>query len=184
MKTPKEWATECLKTTFRWDFEDLVRRIQEDALTEYKKSVIFVGNKTMCEELIREGLEDTVENRLTKTFFVVEATDAEQFFLWKEWSNQSDKRCIPDGVVWEQVNPGWLITVGKLGKRPCCISVSWVRINGKLVMFWYQCSQVTDSLQAEAWIEKHFKRTYDGGRPSTTDAMNFAHCIHAIRDEK
>lgn len=36
---PKDWATECLKTTFRWDFEALVERIQEDALTEYKKSV-------------------------------------------------------------------------------------------------------------------------------------------------
>lgn len=63
------------------------------------------------------------------------------------------------------------------------ISVSWNRIEGRLVMFWYQCSQVTDSLQSEAWLEKHFDGKYDNGhRRASCDAQNFAHCIHAIRD--
>jgi hypothetical protein len=41
----KDWATECLKTTFRWDFEALVERIKEDVLTKYKNSVTVFSMK-------------------------------------------------------------------------------------------------------------------------------------------
>jgi hypothetical protein len=55
MKTPKEWATECLKTTFRWDFESLVQRIQEDALTEYKNSVTVSPMKIYMTSYCNKG---------------------------------------------------------------------------------------------------------------------------------
>jgi hypothetical protein len=119
-------------------------------------------------------MEDTAENRLKNTLFIVEATSYEQHDLWDKWADKQNKN-------WEQVNPGWLVQVGKLGKRPCCINTSWVKINGQLVMFYYQCSQVTDSLQAEKWLNKHFKGKWDNGtRTAHTDAMNFHHCIDAI----
>lgn len=132
--------------------------------------------------MVLDSGEDGAENRLKKTFFIVEATSYEQFVLWQDWCAQSESPRYGK-LKWEQVNPGWLVTVGKIGKRPCCISVSWNRIEGRLVMFWYQCSQVTDSLQAEAWLEEHFKGKYDNGhRRASTDAQNFGHCIHAIQD--
>jgi hypothetical protein len=118
--------------------------------------------------------EDTAENRLKETLFVVEATSTEQFMLWKDYSNGSDSPRYPT-MSWKQVNPGWLVTVGKIGDRPCCISVTWNRINGRLVMFWHQCSQVTDSLQSEAWINANFEKPH-----STCDAMNFHICVRAI----
>ena len=48
------------------------------------------------------------------------------------------------------------MTVVELDKRPVAISVSWARIEGHLVMFWYACSQVTDSVQIDAWLAAMF----------------------------
>jgi hypothetical protein len=127
-------------------------------------------------------VSDTAESRLVKTMFIVEATSTEQHFLWSQWCKDSLSPTFGK-LKWEQLNPGWLVTVGKIGKRPCCISVAWNRIEGQLVMFWHQCSQVTDSLQAEKWLEDNFKGTWDNGRRrASTDAMNFHHCIDAIQE--
>lgn len=125
---------------------------------------------------------DTAENRLKKTLFVVEATSAEQFMLWKDWSVASDSPRYGK-MKWEPINPGWMVTVGKIGKRPCCISISWQRIDGHMVMFWYPCSQVSDSLKSEAWIEANFSGKWDHGhRRAYCDAGNFHLCVNAIRE--
>lgn len=123
---------------------------------------------------------ETAESMLAKTFFVVEATSFEQHTLWATHSSESlYPPSYPNRkpVKWEQLNPGWLVTVGKIGRRPCCISVSWARIDGQLVMFWYQCSQVSDSVKAETWIAANFKK-----RRSSEDANNFHNCIRAIHE--
>lgn len=50
-------------------------------------------------------------------------------------------------------------------------------------MFYDQCSQVTDSLQTEKWLEKHFKGMWDNGlRRAYTDAMNFSHALAGINE--
>lgn len=119
--------------------------------------------------------QDTAESRLAETLFIVEATSFEQFSLWEKYH---------DEYKWEQINGGWIVTVGTLDDRPCCISTFWARINGQLVMFYYQCSQVTDSLQTDEWLEKNFNGMWDNGhRRARTDAMNFHHCLHAIREK-
>ena len=128
---------------------------------------------------------NTAENRLKRTLFIVEATSFEQFSLWQQHSKTSDSRPSWAQVVdWKEMD-GWLVTVGKLGKRPCCVSMSWARIDGCLVMFYDQCSQVCDSIQTEKWLEKHFSGRYDNGtRRAWTDAQNFGHCLSAIKEQK
>jgi hypothetical protein len=127
---------------------------------------------------------ESAEDRLKDTFFVVEATSYEQFCLWEKYSLESRQSSFiahENRMKWEQISPGWLVTVGKLDGRPCCISTQWNRISGKLVLFWYSCSQVTDSVMAEKWITEHFTGTWDSGtRRAWTDAQNFHHCCHAI----
>ena len=64
--------------------------------------------------MIKEENEDTAENRLKDTLFIVEATTFEQFSLWQEYAkenrlNPTDKNTLE----WKQVNPGWLVQVGK-----------------------------------------------------------------------
>ena len=128
----------------------------------------------------------TAEQLLEETTFIVEATSQEQYWIWQEWSMESCHRVVkPENAIkeWKQIN-GWMIQIGKLDNRPCCISVQFVRIDGQLVMFWYQCSQVTDTLQAEAWLHKHFKGTWDeGSRIAWCDAANFHHCMFAIKEK-
>ena len=108
------------------------------------------------------------EGRLDRTMFLVEANSFEVLTLWQQVAGPEGGR-MPSAykrpLTWEQINPGYLVTVGKIGKRPVCLNLSWVRIDGQLVCFWEQCSQVTDSLRSEKWLEKHFKGTYDDGRP-------------------
>ncbi len=130
--------------------------------------------------------DDNAENRLKSTFFVVEATSFEQFCCWQNYANTSSHPLNKEKTLnWNQYKggSGWLITVGKLNKMPCCISVTWCVIEGQLIMFWYNCSQVTDSRKSEKWLNKHFKGKYDSDtRRAECDANNFTHCISAIRE--
>lgn len=126
--------------------------------------------------------DETAESRLAKTLFVVEATSFETQCLWAENAKDSScRRFTPR--QWEQVNPGWLVTVGELDSRPICVSMSWSRIDGHLVMFWEATSQVVDTVQIEKWLSQHFAGKWDNGtRQATTNAMNFHHCLNAIDD--
>lgn len=128
-------------------------------------------------------IDDTAESRLKETLFVVEATSFEQHCLWQQFAENSPYRISQYGRLrWEQMD-GWLITIGHIEDHPVCMTVSWAKINGHLVMFWDQCSRVTDSVMAEAWINEHFKGKWDNGnRLAQTDANNFHHCVHAIRE--
>lgn len=116
--------------------------------------------------------DETAESRLAKTLFVVQATSFETLCLWSENARQ-----------WEQVYPAWLVTVGELDSRPICVSMSWARIDGHLVMFWEATSAVVDTVQIEKWLSQHFAGKWDSGtRQATTDAMNFHQCLNAIDD--
>lgn len=117
----------------------------------------------------------TAESRLADTFFIVEATSFEQHMLWEKHHKNMN---------WQQIHSGWLVTVGKLDGRPCCVDMTWAKIDDQLVMFYDQCSQVTDVLQTNAWIYKHFNGTWDNGtRTASTDAGNFHLCLNAIREK-
>jgi hypothetical protein len=125
----------------------------------------------------------SAEELLKQTVFIVEANSFEQHTLWQQHCNKENFRDWPK-MTWEQMH-GWLVTVGKLDDRPVCISTSWVKVDGFLVMFWYECSQVADYVQTEKWLDENFTRKYDNGtRSATCDAMNFGHCISAIRELK
>lgn len=135
--------------------------------------------------------EDTPENRLKYTFFVVEADSFARQEFWSRHSGQSIVGYIRKGdskqaygkVNWEQINDGWLVEVGKDHKRPVCISVTWARIDGKLVMFWYPTSQIVNHTIINKWLKKHFKGKWDDDRREAfCDASNFHHCLDAIEE--
>ncbi len=132
-----------------------------------------------------------ISDRLSKTVAVVEATSTEQFYLWKEWSNESAwqeaGRTPFSKVSWEQMNPGFCQTIGRLGDMPVVISLAWNRIEGQLVLFWELTSQVQDYRMAEPWLKKMFGEkgwpTYDSGnRRAISDAMNFHNTMIAVSE--
>lgn len=128
-----------------------------------------------------------LQQRFSKTIFVVEATSAEQFFLWQERSDTSD--CMSKTydrlkVRWEELSEGCWTQIGKIGKRPVCISLSWARIEGQLVLFWRMTSEVTDLSLAEKYLNKMmdpFPMWDNGRRRAETDAMNFHLAVEAAR---
>jgi len=132
----------------------------------------------------RPPARETAESRLRQTLFVVEATSFETHMLWQEHaSGSTNRQKIFKPRRWEQVNPGWSVTVGELDGRPVCVSMMWNRVDGHLVMFWEPTSQVVDHIQIDAWLGKHFDGKWDNGtRDATCNAMNFHHCLNAIDD--
>lgn len=126
---------------------------------------------------------NTAESRLAKTLFIVEATSFEQFSLWETNALNSIHCRNKSPLKWEQMN-GWLVTVGRYKKRPCCISVSWARINGRLIMFYHPTSQFVDWNMIDKWIDKHFQGKWDNQiRRAKIDAQNFHLCIQAIEEK-
>lgn len=126
----------------------------------------------------------SAEERLKKTLFLVEATNFEQQALWCTWSKESGERpSYIKPVAWEQVNPGWSVQVGKIGKLPVCVSVTWARIDGHLVCFYDAISRAYDSELVDKWFKQHFKGRWDSGtRRAHCDASNFHFCMDAVRD--
>lgn len=132
-----------------------------------------------------EPIEDNAENRLNQTLFIVEATEFEQHVLWSDHSSRSKFRRFPHfpTLNWEEISPGWIVTVGHSHRRPICISVSWARIEGHLIMFYHGCSQLVDSIKIAKWLDKNFKGKWDRGTcRAACDVNNFHHCLQAIRE--
>lgn len=123
----------------------------------------------------------TAEERLKKTLFIVEATSFEQHTLWGRFAKDSRDRpgYVEHPVAWEQINPGWNVDVGSKTH----VSMSWARIDGHLICFYEPVSQVVDNKAVEDWFKKHFKGRWDSGtRRATTNASNFHHALHAVRE--
>lgn len=131
--------------------------------------------------------------RIKQTVALVEANSNEQHLLWREWAKESTW-CDPKypstlsrKFMWEQMNPGCWIQIGTLAKMPVCISLSWNRLDGQVVLFWELTSMVTDSRMAEKYLKKIFGKipTYDNGhREATTDANNFHLAAEAVREAR
>lgn len=130
-----------------------------------------------------------LEWRQPRTFYMVEASDYEKMTFWQDWaldSSWGDREHKPtrsQRISWEQVNPGWSETIGKMKvgnqNMPICVSLTFDLIGGLLVCFYEATSQVVDYRVVEKYV--HDKKVWPAvvGR---TDAMNFGQCINAIRE--
>lgn len=126
--------------------------------------------------------DETAESRLLKTRFVVSATSFEQHVLWCRYAKESPERIAPTPVKWQQIAPGWIVEVGRIGLRPCCIAMDWSELDGELVCFYHDSSGVVDHEMIDRWINDRFKGTWGGGRRAHSDAYNFHHCLQGIKE--
>lgn len=127
-----------------------------------------------------------------ETVFLVEATDFERLTLWNAWANDPiAKQYGPPNehrVPWEEESLGSLSTVGtikefRVRRRPICVSTTWAIILRCRVAFFNATSQVVDHLVVDAWLATKCNARWDHGmRPARSDAMNFHHCIDALRE--
>lgn len=128
-------------------------------------------------------IEGTAESNLLDTFYVVEATHTEYFFLWKEntvWKENGDYQ-----MTWDQGSTGWNILVGHIdgdSQKPVCIDVMWSNIGGQKVLFYETSSRFVDHEMVRQWLTKHCPAMAEPRERFHTNAMNFHHCLHAIKD--
>lgn len=116
--------------------------------------------------------------RFEDTFYIVEATSFEQHCLWEFNSIDSPIDSYRRTLKWEQLD-GYIVTIGYVNNFPVCLSLSWVLLNGKPVMFYDPTSLVVDYAMIESYFIKHFPDYYK----MRTDAQNFHQCVHAIQGE-
>lgn len=132
----------------------------------------------------------SVEQLLDKATFIVEASSFEQLMLWQQHARGSIFSVVDknhnlafEQLSWEQSGGGSLVTVGYHCRQPVCISLSWCRIDGQIIMFWEPTSRVVNHEMIEKWLKEHFTRKYDQGtRWASCDANNFGHCLSAIKE--
>jgi hypothetical protein len=136
-------------------------------------------------EIPKPDYTDRWEEWQKTTAFVVEATSFESLELWSAWhkpvageGSRYQRESDPANAPWEQLNPGCVVTVGHLAKMPVCVSLSWSRVHGQLVLFWEATSMVVDNRLVEAWLTKHVPAYKDGRH---TNAINFHNCVHELK---
>ena len=126
----------------------------------------------------------TREELLKETKFVVEATGFEVLCLWTEFSEEAQFKTDLNVYKWEQINPGYIIEVGRIIDYPVNISCSWNRINDVLIMFWEASSRIVDLNMIDVWLRSNCAPKWDDGtRLAYTNAMNFHDVIGYIKDE-
>jgi hypothetical protein len=92
-----------------------------------------------------------VINYIAGIAYAVEATRAEQMWLWKD--HHKDK-----GWSWTDERSGFLAQMGELHGRPVCISIMRSVVQGQSVLFWHPTSVVVDYDMIEAWFREHIRR--------------------------
>ncbi len=124
-------------------------------------------------------IKDDTEYYFKDVVFLVEATHCEQHYLWLTHHFKD----VGYGKVerWEQEGMGHGVIIGYVDKRPVNLSISYAKIDGRRVAFFEGVSQVVDHEMIREWLRPRTKHlSWDGGRIARCDAMNFAHCLHAI----
>lgn len=111
--------------------------------------------------------KDEMAEFIKDCVYAVESNSFEDLTLWKKYHKE---------VKWEQINAGFVPTIGMLGDRPVCVSIHVSIIDGHRVLFYNACSQVVDHVMVGDWVKARIKNT------KFTDAGNFHNVINHIND--
>lgn len=109
--------------------------------------------------------------------FVIEATDFERFALWQMNDTSTEKYRIKS---WESISDGWLCTIGHVDEMPVTVSLTYAKLNGHKVAFYYAASMIVDYNMVREWIAHYTGHLQFEGRVCHTDANNFGHCYRRV----
>lgn len=126
--------------------------------------------------------DSEIDKRFKETVFVVECNSNEIQMLWEKFCKQSMHQTDLTIFDWEQINPGFLETVGHVNDDPVCVSVSWARINGFMICFYEATSNVVNYSMIDVWMKEKCYPTWDKGtRYAHCDGANFHHVLNYVR---
>jgi hypothetical protein len=152
-------------------FQELLERVGEPAPKEK------MGMEERAEAKLHEFTEKDLDKRFMETEYVVAASGFEKLALWNE--NREKYKWIED---WKQDSPGLLLEVGRFGGLPVTVCFFWDFLDGHRVMFYESTSLVTHQGIVEQWLKKYCNPYTMEPRRAHCNAMNFSHCIHALKD--
>ena len=95
-----------------------------------------------------------------------EATDFERYCIWERFHNSELS------WPWESARVGKGLTVGFVEDMPVCISISKARVNGKVVLFYCDTSQIVDHRMIEEWRKDNLAGVQNA------DAQNFCNLFY------
>lgn len=118
-----------------------------------------------------------IDERFNDTIYLVEASNDERHFLWKEFTKY-DTPAYP-ALDWKD-DSGLVLTVGELDSRPICVCFMWTKINGQRICWWEPTSQLVDHKMIDAWLDHHTNNKEAMHRIPQSNAANFHHVIHQV----
>jgi hypothetical protein len=121
---------------------------------------------------------------IAKTEFTVEADHYAIQSLWEKYAKGAMDPTHYNVLNWEQINPGLIRTIGYIKHRPICLEMSWVRLNGHLIMFYEGCSELVDYKMIDEWLDQNCNPTWDNDRMARTNATNFHHVLGFVCPRK
>ncbi|AKF13645.1 hypothetical protein PHIN3_382 [Sinorhizobium phage phiN3] len=110
----------------------------------------------------------SLEEMLADVHGMIEANSNEEMYIWQTWHEKH-------GYSWKQEH-GFLVTVGQLMDRPICISVMFVKVKEKLIMFWHATSVLVDYDMIAEWLKENLPDAYH----CRSDAMNAHIVMHTL----
>jgi hypothetical protein len=116
--------------------------------------------------------------QLKKVAFVIKATSYEQICLWEKHHNTLT-------LSWEEIAEGSVVVLKHVGikRRPIVICISFAKLNGYLIAFIDDTSQLVDHAVIDKYLDENCNPKWDkGNRQARTDAMNFHHVVNHIKE--
>ena len=133
----------------------------------------FLENQVAVFRGLKIDPDSPLYRAMQGTVFAVEANTFEQRILYGAYK---------DEVRWVGDNSGYLPTIGHIDDRPVCVSLFWVEIDGKRVLFYHPTSQAVDHKLIEEWLDANMPLNEYNGRKTRCDADNFHMCVGAVRE--
>lgn len=162
----------------------------DKVIVDRMKKTIFVVEATSTEFhwlWARHALEaeDFDSLPLRRSMKKIRDTTASGFALHEAEAalKEYEKERRQHRVDWKQVGDGFARQVGTIAGYPVMVTLFWAVLDGQMIMFYDSGSRVTDHTMVEEWLKKRCNPRYDGGtRRAHCDAMNFSHCLSAVRE--
>ena len=120
--------------------------------------------------------DEQVRGHLHSVEYLVEADSPMVHALWERYFDQTGEFEEWSHIVMLQVQ------VGVLFGRPICVNLEIVKIDGTVVGFYHDCSELVDHVVIAAWLRMHCWPLTPDGQSAHCNASNFPRCCAYIQE--
>lgn len=124
-------------------------------------------------------ISDSLKVKLSETAYTLEATDFEIYALWNLYSSDSQvQHTLNQKVNFSPDLQVYNITVGDIYGNEVAITLSFMSINNKTIMFYCPISETVSYAMINKWLSDNCSAYKDG---KTTDPVNFNSMLEDLK---